>query len=68
MSGSEKPEFSDALAVGRALDLTLPGERRAETIWDAIALHTSSSIGQFKGVDVSSAARSRHATDLYRAL
>ena len=136
-SGSEKPDFSDALAVGRALDLTLPdsravrdayaeaqadslpwlfnhvvrswlygaklaqkrkltpdaelvavavllhdlglaqggapdrrfevvganaartfalshemGERRAETIWDAIALHTTPSIGQFKGVDV----------------
>lgn len=28
------------------------GERRAETIWDAIALHTTSSIGQFKGLDV----------------
>jgi hypothetical protein len=28
------------------------GERRAETIWDAIALHTTGSIGQFKGVDV----------------
>jgi len=28
------------------------GERRAETIWDAIALHTTSSIAQFKGVDV----------------
>jgi hypothetical protein len=27
MSGSEKPEFSDALAVGRALDLTLPDSR-----------------------------------------
>jgi hypothetical protein len=138
MSGSEKPDFNDALAVGRALDLTLPdsravrdafaraqaeslpwlfnhvvrswlygaklaqtrkltpdaelvavavllhdlglaqggapdrrfevvganaartvalshemGERRAETIWDAIALHTTSSIGRFKGVDVS---------------
>ena len=24
MSGSEKPDFNDALAVGRALDLTLP--------------------------------------------
>ena len=28
------------------------GERRAETIWDAIALHATLSIGQFKGVDV----------------
>ena len=27
MSGSEKPEFSDALPVGRALDLTLPDSR-----------------------------------------
>jgi len=27
MSGSEKPEFSVALAVGRALDLTLPDSR-----------------------------------------
>ena len=137
MSQSEKAEFSDVLAVGRAVDLTLPdsrpvrdafarakaeslpwlfnhvvrswlygarlaqkrklapdaelvavavllhdlglalggapdrrfevvgadaartfalshemGERRAETIWDAIALHATSSIGQFKGVDV----------------
>jgi len=137
MSGSEKPAFSDALALGRALDLTLPdsravrdayaqaqaesvpwlfnhvvrswiygaklalnrkqtpdaellavavllhdlglsqggspnrrfeivgadaarafarshemGERRAETIWDAIALHTTPSIAGFKGVDV----------------
>ena len=138
MNGSEKPDFSAALAVGRALNLTLPdsqtvrdayaqaqtesspwlfnhvvrswfygaklaqnrkltpdaelvavavllhdlglarggapdrrfevvgadaartfalahamGERRAETIWDAIALHTTGLIGQFKGVDVS---------------
>ena len=137
MSGSEKPDFSEAVATGRALDLTLPdsravrdayarareeslpwllnhvvrswlygakltqnrklipdaelvavavllhdlglarggapdrrfevvgadaarafalshdmGERRAETIWDAIALHTIASIGQFKGIDV----------------
>jgi hypothetical protein len=28
------------------------GERRAETIWDAIALHTTASIGRHKGVDV----------------
>ncbi len=137
MSGSEKPGFSDALAVGRKLDLNLPdshavrdayiraqdesqpwlfnhvvrswlygtklaqhralspdaelvavavllhdlglarggapdrrfevvgadlgrafalshdmGERRAETIWDAIALHTTSSIARHKGTDV----------------
>ena len=137
MSGSTKPDFSDALAVGRALDLTLPdsravrdayadaqaesspwlfnhvvrswlygakltqhraltpdaelvavavllhdlglacggapdrrfevvgadagrafalshdmGERRAETIWDSIALHTTASIAQHKGIDV----------------
>jgi HD domain len=137
MSGSTKPDFSDALAVGRALDLTLPdsrtirdaydqaraesspwlfkhvvrswlygakltqrrglapdaelvavavllhdlglarggspdrrfevvgaeagrafalshdmGERRAETIWDSIALPTTASIGRHKGVDV----------------
>jgi len=137
MTGSEKPDLSDALAVGRALDLTLPdsrpvrdayaqaqaeslpwlfnhvvrswlygaklalnrkltpdaelvavaallhdlglaqggapdrrfevvgadaarvfalshqmGEHRAETIWDAIALHTTPSIGRFKGIDV----------------
>ena len=38
MSGSEKPNFSDALAVGRELDLILPDSRavrdayaRAET-------------------------------------
>ena len=137
MSGSTKPDFRDALAVGQALDLTLPdsrtvrdaydqaqaesspwlfnhvvrswlygakltqrrglapdaelvavavllhdlglarggapdrrfevvgadagrafalshdmGERRAETIWDSIALHTTASIGRHKGVDV----------------
>ena len=137
MSGSTKPDFSDALAVGRALDLTLPdshavreayaqakaesspwlfnhvarswlfgaklaqrralnpdaelvavavllhdlglarggapdrrfevvgadagrafarahdmGERRAEMIWDSIALHTTASIAQHKGTDV----------------
>jgi HD domain len=137
MSGRAKPDFSDALAVGRALDLTLPdsrtirdaydqaqaesspwlfnhvvrswlygakltqrrglapdaelvavavllhdlglarggapdrrfevmgadagrafalshdmGERRAETIWDSIALHTTASIGRHKGIDV----------------
>ena len=137
MSGSEKPDFNDALAVGRALDLTLPdshavreayaqakaesspwlfnhvarswlfgaklaqrralnpdaelvavavllhdlglarggapdrrfevvgadigrafalshdmGERRAEAVWDSIALHTTASIAQHKGTDV----------------
>src|SRR2546425_9695733 len=137
MSGSDKPEFSDALAVGSALDLTLPdsravrdayaqaqaeslpwlfnhvvrswlygaklaqqrrlapdaelvavavllhdlglarggapdrrfevvgadigrafalsqdmGERRAEAVWDSIALHTTPSIAQHKGTDV----------------
>jgi HD domain len=137
VSGSEKPDFSDALAVGRELDLNLPdshavrdayaqaqaesppwlfnhvvrswfygaklaqhraltpdaelvavavllhdlglarggapdrrfeivgadagrafalshdmGERRAETIWDSIALHTTASIAQHKGTDV----------------
>ena len=137
MSGSERRDFNDALAVGRALDLTLPdshavrdayaqaeaesppwlfnhvvrswlygakltqhralfpdaelvavavllhdlglarggapdrrfevlgadagrafalshdmGERRAETIWDSIALHTTASIAQHKGTDV----------------
>jgi len=137
MSGSEKPNFSDALAVGRELDLTLPDsravrdayaqaetesqpwlfnhvmrswlygaklaqhrgvapdaelvavamllhdlglarggapdrrfevvgadigrafalshdmrERRAEAVWDSIALHTTASIAQHKGTDV----------------
>src|SRR6476661_8038802 len=137
MSGSERPDFNDALAVGRAFDLTLPdshavrdayaqaeaesppwlfnhvvrswlygakltqhralfpdaelvavavllhdlglarggapdrrfevlgadtgrafalshdmGERRAEVIWDSIALHTTASIAQHKGTDV----------------
>lgn len=137
MSGRDKPDFFDALAVGRALDLTLPdsravrdayeaaqtesppwlfnhvvrswlygakltqkraltpdaelvavavllhdlglarggapdrrfevvgadagrafalshemGERRADTIWDAIALHTTGSIARHKGIDV----------------
>jgi hypothetical protein len=28
------------------------GERRAETIWDSIALHTTASIAQHKGTDV----------------
>ena len=39
--------------TGRAFALALHmGERRAETIWDAIALHTTASIGRHKGVDV----------------
>lgn len=28
------------------------GERRAETVWDAIALHATGSIGRYKGIDV----------------
>lgn len=28
------------------------GERRADTIWDAIALHTTGSIARYKGVDI----------------
>jgi HD superfamily phosphodiesterase len=28
------------------------GERRAETVWDSIALHTIASIAQHKGIDV----------------
>ena len=28
------------------------GDRRAETVWDSIAFHTTSSIARFKGVDV----------------
>ena len=28
------------------------GERRAESVWDAIALHTTASIAQHKGADV----------------
>lgn len=28
------------------------GERRSEVVWDAIALHTTPSIGHYKGVDV----------------
>src|SRR6266550_6972841 len=28
------------------------GERRAETVWDSIALHTTASIAQHKGIDV----------------
>lgn len=28
------------------------GERRSEIVWDSIALHSTPSIGHFKGVDV----------------
>jgi len=39
--------------AGRAFALSHHmGERRAETIWDSIALHTTASIAQHKGVDV----------------
>ncbi|GLS19390.1 HD domain-containing protein [Labrys miyagiensis] len=39
--------------AGRAFALAHNmGERRAETVWDAIALHTSPSIGHFKSADV----------------
>jgi hypothetical protein len=39
--------------VGRAFALAHDmSERRAETIWDAIALHTTASIARHKGVDV----------------
>ncbi|HYN45387.1 MAG TPA: HD domain-containing protein [Allosphingosinicella sp.] len=39
--------------VGRAFALAHDmGERRAETIWDSIALHTTASIGRHKSVDV----------------
>jgi hypothetical protein len=39
--------------LGRAFALSYKmGERRAETVWDSIALHTTSSIAQHKGTDV----------------
>lgn len=39
--------------AGRAFALAHDmGEARAETIWDAIALHTTGSIGRHKGVDI----------------
>ena len=39
--------------VGRAFALAHDmGKQRAETVWDAIALHTTASIGRHKGVDV----------------
>src|SRR5260221_6329256 len=39
--------------LGRAFALSHDmGERRAETLWDAIALHTTSSIARHKGTDV----------------
>jgi hypothetical protein len=39
--------------LGRAFALKHNmGERRAETVWDSIALHTTSSIAQHKGTDV----------------
>src|SRR6476660_1002705 len=39
--------------AGRAFALSPDmGERRAATIWDSIALHTTASIGRHKGVDV----------------
>ena len=44
--------------VGRAFALSHGmGERRAETIWDSIALHTTTSIGAHKGVDVACCAQ-----------
>src|SRR5258708_20816324 len=39
--------------LGRAFALSHNmGERRAESVWDAIALHTTASIAQHKGTDV----------------
>ncbi len=39
--------------IGRAFALTHDmGERRAEAVWDSIALHTTASIAQHKGTDV----------------
>jgi hypothetical protein len=39
--------------IGRAFALSHDmGERRAEAVWDSIALHTTSSIAQHKGADV----------------
>ena len=39
--------------LGRAFALSHDmGERRAETVWDSIALHTTISIAQHKGADV----------------
>jgi hypothetical protein len=39
--------------IGRAFALTHDmGERRAEAVWDSIALHTIPSIEQHKGADV----------------
>lgn len=39
--------------AGRAFALAHDmGERRADTIWDSIALHTTASIAQHKGIDV----------------
>jgi hypothetical protein len=39
--------------LGRAFALSHNmGERRAETVWDSIALHTTASIAQHKGTDV----------------
>ena len=39
--------------IGRAFALSHDmGERRAEAVWDSIALHTTSSIAQHKGIDV----------------
>ena len=39
--------------IGRAFALSHNmGERRAETIWDSIALHTTASIAQHKSIDV----------------
>jgi hypothetical protein len=39
--------------LGRAFALSHNlGERRAETVWDSIALHTIASVAQHKGIDV----------------
>lgn len=44
----------EVAGAGLARDFALQhglGERRAEVVWDAVALHTTPSIGHFKGVD-----------------
>jgi hypothetical protein len=51
--GAPGPRFEVVGAdIGRSFALSHDmGERRAETVWDSIALHTTASIAQHKGTD-----------------
>jgi hypothetical protein len=44
--------LSERTSAAPLLSRMKMGERRAETVWDSIALHTIASIAQHKGTDV----------------